>query len=318
MSKTDLLVNIKDAIINGDPLASILLKCQLLSHEIKLPVLTEWVSHELNGYFGSENIPEYRCIRVSNIAAIFTNRWGISIAKDIPFGLDIPEPFNSQLYYTYLPNSVAELEEFAIKSKENPKYKLTLNLHGSFYSVLENCFESGDGSHYSIQKARQEFAGQCATGVLTSIRSKVLEFVCQLGEACDCDLTTFDKMDNKPNQIFNSVIYSLNSGSGAINNSGNNIAIGTGATVNISDTEKVQLKELLEQLNNLKSQVNDDASELAEYLVELKQEIDSKITCPSTIRKTLRAIKAIIGKAGEIAIEHGVDQCINMLSHYIN
>ncbi len=307
MSHTDLIKNIKDSIIRDDSLTSILLKCQLLSHEIKLPVLTEWVNHELNGYFGVENIPEYRCIRVTNIAAIFTNRKGISIARDIPFGLDIPEPFNSRLYYTYLPNSVAELEDFAIKSKENPKYKLTLSLHGSFYSVLENCFESGDGTHYSIQQARQEFAGQCATGVLTSIRSKVLEFVCQLGEASDCDLTTFDKMDNKPTQIFNNVIYSLSPGSVAINNSGNNVAIGNGATVNINETQRAQLTELWNQINSLKLQLDDEAAELAEYLVELKQEIDNKITCPSAIRKTLRAIKTIIGKAGEVVVEKGLD-----------
>lgn len=311
MSKTDLLANIKDAIINGEPLDSILLKCQLLSHQIKLPILNDWVNHELNGYFGVDNIPEYRCIRVTNVAAIFKNRWGISIAQDIPFGLDIPEPFNSRLYYTYLPNSVSELEDFAHKSKEDPKYKLTLNLHGSFYPVLENCFESADGTHYSIQKARQEFAGQSVIGVLTSIRSKILEFVCQLGEVCDCDLTPIDKMNNNPVQIFNSTIYALNSGSGAINNNGNNVAIGSGATITLSESQKAQLTELWEQINNLKSQFDDEANELAEYLVELKQEIDNKVSCPSAIRKTLRAIRTIIGKAGEMVIANRLDELIN-------
>ena len=317
MSKGDLLTNIKDSIISGDPLDSVLLKCQLLSHDIKLPELAEWVKHELNGYSTEDVIPEYRCIRIANIAAIFTNRLGISIVRDIPFGLDIPEPFNSRLYYTYLPNSVAELEDFALKSKENPKYKLTLNLHGSFYAVLEDCFESGDGTHYSIQQARQEFAGQSAIGVLTSIRSKILEFVCQLGDINNCDLTCFEKMDEKPTQIFNSVIYSLNSGSGEINNSNNNVVIGNGSKITFSDTQKAQLNELWEQINNLKSQFENEANELAEYLVELKQEIDSKISCPSAIRKTLRAIKAIIVKAGDVVIENRLDEYINMFSQYL-
>lgn len=52
-------------------------------------------------------------------------------------------------------------------------------------------------------------------------------------------------------------------------------------------------------------------------MVELKKEIDGKISCPTTIRKTLRAIKSIVNKAGEVAIENGLDQCFNMLSQYI-
>jgi len=317
MSKTDLLRNIKDAIIKEDSLTSILLQCQLLALEIKLPILLDWVNHELNGYTDSDSIPEYRCVKVSEVRATFINRWGTTITRQIPFGLEIMEPFASRLYSTYLSNSVSELEDLASKCKNDPKFNLRLNLHGSFYSVLENCFESGDGTHYSVQNAWQIFAGQSVTGILTSIKSKVLEFICQISEANDCDLTSLEKMEDKQTHIINSVIYSLNLGSGAINNTGNNVAMGTGASININETHRAQLTELWNQINSLKIQLDDEASELAEYLVELKQEIDNKITCPSAIRKTLRAIKTIIGKAGEVVVEKGLDQCITMLSQYI-
>lgn len=119
---------------------------------------------------------------------------GVSINRDIPFGLNIPEPFASQLYCTYLSNSVAELIDYEIKCKNDPKYNLKLNLHGSFYAILEDCFESSDGTKYSVQNAWQLFAGQSVYGVLTSIKSKLLEFVCKFGEIYKCDLTSLENM----------------------------------------------------------------------------------------------------------------------------
>lgn len=318
MNNSDFLIKIRDSILNDGTLTSILLNCQVLSHEIKLPALSEWVSLELNGYYGDVKIPEYRRIRVSEVKAIFVNRFGTSITQSIPFGLDIPEPFASDLYCAFLPNSVSELEDYATKCKNDSKFNLTLNLHGSYYAILENCFDSSDGLHYSVQKAWQVFAGQCATGILTSIRSKILEFVCQLGETYDYDLTSTTSIEQTSMQIFNSVIYSLNTGTGTINNNDNNVALGDEATININSEEKAQLTELWNKLNNLELQVDRDNNELAEYLVELKREIDKKITCPSAIRKTLRAIKAIIGKAEEVVIERGLDQSIDMLSQYIH
>ncbi|MDE6458740.1 MAG: hypothetical protein K2L31_09125 [Muribaculum sp.] len=316
MSKETLLEEIKNAIVNNGDLTTILLKCQLLAHNIPSPNFLAWVNNELNGYQESDIIPSYRCIRVSEIKANVINDFGVSLIREIPFGLDIPEPYSSQLYCTYLRNSVSELLDFECKCKNDNKYNLKLNLHGAFFPILENCFESGDGSRYYVQSAWQLFSGQCALGVLTSIRSKVLEFICQLSEAIECDLTASENMEEKTTQIFNSTIFSLHTVSGDISYSGNNIAIGEGASVKITEAHKAQLTELWEQINVLKSKLDDDATELAEYLVELKKEIDDKITCPAAIRKTLRAIKSIISKAGEIAIEHGIDQCINMLSQY--
>lgn len=317
MSKETLLEEIKKAIVNNVDLTTILLKCQLLAHNIHSPEFLAWVNKELNGYQESDNIPSYRCIKVSDVKATFINWLGMSITREIPFGLDIPEPFSTQLYRTYLPNSVAELLDFESKCKKGHDFNLRLNLHGSFYTILEECFESADGTKYTIQSAWQIFAGQSASGVLIAIRSKVLEFICQLGESLDFDLTTPDEMGEKSTKIFNSIIYSLNTGSGSINNAGNNIAIGENAAINMSDDLKAHLNEIWEQINNLKSKLDDDTTELAEYLVELRQEIDNKITCPSAIRKTLRAIKTVISKVGEVAVEKGIDHCINMLSQHI-
>ncbi len=317
MSKENLLEQIKNAIVNNDDLTSILLKCKLLAYEIKSQELLTWVNNELMGYRESNNIPDYRCVRVSEIKATFINRLGVSINRDIPFGLNIPEPFASQLYCTYLSNSVAELIDYEIKCKNDPKYNLKLNLHGSFYAILEDCFESSDGTKYSVQNAWQLFAGQSVYGVLTSIKSKLLEFVCKFGEIYKCDLTSLENMETKTTQIINSTIYSLNCGTGTINNSSSNSAIGNNATISINDSDKEKLREIWNQIDRIKSNIDEDAQELAEYMVELKKEIDGKISCPTTIRKTLRAIKSIVNKAGEVAIENGLDQCFNMLSQYI-
>lgn len=311
MEIKNLLESITSAIIIDTSLTTILLKCQLLSHKINSQILLDWVNHELNGYSDNDEIPQYRLLTVSEIYASFMNSYGQITTRTIPFGLDIAEPFATQLYHGYLHNSVAELEAFEAKCKNETNFNLKLKLHGSFYPVLEDCF---GGDPHKIQDAWQIFAGQNISGVLASIKNKLLEFVCELGKAHECDFITSDIMQTKTIQIFNNTIQSLNTGPGTINNNGNNIAMGDNATITLSESQKAQLTEIWEQINNIKSRFEDDSQEIAEYLFELKNEIDTKITCPSAIRKTLRAIKTIVNKAGEYAIEKGIDQCITVLS----
>ena len=309
-----LLESISNAIINDTSLTIILLKCQLLAHKIKSPILLDWVKHEINGYKEDDTIPQYRYLTVSDVYATFMNVLGQCTTRSIPFGLVLDEPFASGLYHSFLHNSVAELESFETKCKKESNFNLKLKLHGSYYAVLENCF---GGDPHKIQDAWQIFAGQDISGVLASIKSKLLEYVCELGDTLDCDFITTEIMQAKTTQIFNSTIQSLNIGSGTINNTGNSIAMGANASISLSETQKSQLNELWEQINAIKSNYSEDSQELTEYLVELKSEIDSKIACPSAIRKSLRAIKTLIGKVGEIAVEKGIDQCISMLSQCI-
>ena len=74
----------------------------------------------------------------------------------------------------------------------------------------------------------------------------------------------------------------------------------------ISDTE-------LKQIESLEKKVEDDEQDMAQYIFEIKQELDSKMPQPAIIKRALRALKTLKTIATEKAIEYGIDQLIPLL-----
>lgn len=312
-SKT-IIETIKSSLLNDETLSSVLIKFQLFAQELNSPELLKWVLCELNGYADTDPIPEYRRIGIADIKAEVLDRFGIPHTITIPLGLNLPDNYSSQLYSADFRSSIAELEAQKVQCDNNSHFNLRRNLHGAFFSEIEKCFE---GEYFAIQQLSQYFAGTSIAGIILSIKSRLLTYIHEVSTNIDFEQISNEEAKAQANQFFYCNIYALNVGSGTINTNSNNTAIGTNSSISINETDLSKLSELWNELDKLKVNINEDADELAQYLVELKAEIDNKISCPSAVKKTLRAIKSLITKAGEVAVEHGIDQCINMLSNYL-
>ena len=81
----------------------------------------------------------------------------------------------------------------------------------------------------------------------------------------------------------------------------------------MSDNSKAEITELINKLSAIKSRIEVDEIEFTDYLDEIKQELDKKISSPKIIRKSLRAIKSLGGIITEKAVEFGIDQVIASL-----
>lgn len=218
------------------------------------------------------------------------------------------------MYSADFRSSIAELEAQKVQCDNNSHFNLRRNLHGAFFSEIEKCFE---GEYFAIQQLSQYFAGTSIAGIILSIKSRLLTYIHEVSTNIDFEQISNEEAKAQANQFFYCNIYALNVGSGTINTNSNNTAIGTNSSISINETDLSKLSELWNELEKIKANINEDSDELTQYLIELKSEIDNKISCPSAVKKTLRAIKSLITKTGEVAIEHGIDQCINMLSNYL-
>lgn len=312
-SKT-IIEAIKTSLFNDETLSSILIKFQLFAQELNSPELLKWVLCELNGYADNDPIPEYRRIGVADIKADVLDRFGHPHTITVPLGLNLSDNYSSQLYSADFRSSIAELEAQKAQCDNNSHINLKRNLHGAFFGEIEKCFE---GEYFAIQQVSQFFAGTSIAGILLSIKSRLLTYIHDVCTSINFEQLSNDEVKTQATQFFNCSIYALNVGSGTINTNSNNTAIGANSSVSINETDLSKLSELWNELEKIKANINEDSDELAQYLIELKSEIDNKISCPSAVKKTLRAIKSLITKAGEVAIEHGIDQCINMLSNYL-
>lgn len=120
------------------------------------------------------------------------------------------------------------------------------------------------------------------------------------------------KDDNNTNSM-NTYIYAnaIHQGIGNISAIDNQLEVENDK--NLSLDVRRQIQELFDQFIKLKNNVNDDKSEFAEYLNEIKEELNKKNASPKKLRKVLRAIKSLGGIVTEKAVELGIDHLISSL-----
>lgn len=116
---TSILESIENAIIEGLPVSSLLLRAQILGGRGQTPELTQWATAELNGFPLGTPVPEHRKIYAGvQVNAVTGSHW--IKGQSLPFpqiaqlgkqiGLDIPEQVE-------LRQPIAELEALANKDE---------------------------------------------------------------------------------------------------------------------------------------------------------------------------------------------------------
>ena len=81
----------------------------------------------------------------------------------------------------------------------------------------------------------------------------------------------------------------------------------------ISTETQNNIMELLNKIESIENRVSEDEEDIAQYILEIKQELNSKLPQPAVIKKLLRALKSLKTIAMEKSIEYGIDQIIPML-----
>lgn len=70
----------------------------------------------------------------------------------------------------------------------------------------------------------------------------------------------------------------------------------------------------MQRIEQLEVTVNDDEKDMAQYILEIQQEINSKMPQPAVIKRALRALKSFKVIIGQKTIEYGIDKILTMLT----
>ena len=299
--------SIIEDLANDAPISRILLKAQAIAFYIKDETFTNWIKVEQNGYASDKNLPEYRkakCGVKANISIPFRGMYtNIDVPVDAIKNKEIREILSTIIFL----EPISEIEEMGKADNSN---SLRMNVPAFTYSTINQFYPHGN-----VEGAWKFTNTSTATAIISIVKTKLLDFFLNFEQQIDVDVN-FDVMANKEKiqTIINQTIKAgvVNTGSGNVSVSGSEI-IGGNDNINVSKDVINKTKEILHQIESIEKKLDEDEQDMAQYIFEIKQELDSKMPQPAIIKRALRALKTLKTIATEKAVEYGIDQIIPLL-----
>jgi len=160
------------AVDHKEPLADVLRKCVVLAYRLKNESLKTWVQKELDGYAGSDEVPDYRQIS-SGAKGLLIGPTGSSI-RDQPIPPSIlDEDLQDFATRVKLRQPVASYE---VSIGENEDKRIVLEWPADLTLMYQSKIIDG----YSLNRAWQEIPRPSLVGLIETVRNRVLKFALEI------------------------------------------------------------------------------------------------------------------------------------------
>jgi predicted transcriptional regulator len=199
----ELLNEIKmDALDQSIDIATLLRKCMVLSYTLKNKNFQEWVNNELNGYHERDDLPDYRIIEAHSYGHFTVG--GAGMWQNLPISYyNVPDELFKEAALVYFTCSVSSLEEMIKNSKDG---SLSFSWNPEIVSILRDKLYR----NYFCISAYKHVSTSTIAGIISIVRTKVLEFVLEIQKEAPDALNTLEKKpldsDKQITQIFNSIV----------------------------------------------------------------------------------------------------------------
>lgn len=285
-SITDLLTQIVDDLVNPQiSLNDIFLKMQVVAFKLKNQAIKDWVSKELNGYKDDET-PDFRNVP----ALIFGN-----LIQDL-FGSRVLQKRNTRIIINYA-------------SEETIKYLSYLQVKFSI-SEIEHYVTNGQDIHFNVPYSMQVEISKTLSnlwhieeswrvvpisyfvGILSTIKSKLLDFVMELNETLGEGDISLLGQQQRVNDLFRNAIGSIQGETVNINigDKNNNLNVGTAHNSSITQNAnhsytKNEIEKIRELAIAIKSDLNKHFDGDYRQVMEAEiQKVETQLSKPSPIK----------------------------------
>lgn len=296
------------SLTNGDSISNIMLKTQAIAHYLENKKFENWTKLELRGYGETDDLPEYRKIVCSVKIRIANPLTGEELVKPIPPDSIQDEKINERLYIIAIKQPLSEIESLIQQCENTQNHTFTTKIPAYVFQYFKSIFRS----KVLIQDAWQYAEISSLKVIIDNVKSVLLESFQELDDTID--FTAMDntkKIDKIINQTINAGIINTNCKQVDINNS--TIIGGNQNTVTINDQLKSQIETILKQIEEVKSNIKEDEEEIAQYIYEIRQELEKDNSSGNLIKKSLRALKSFKAIVISKAIELGIDKLITLI-----
>ena len=120
---------------------------------------------------------------------------------------------------------------------------------------------------------------------------------------------------NDIEKVVNNTIYAgvVNTGNGSIAISDTTVIGGKDNQISISSDVRQQLNSIVGQIETLAQEIDDDRTDIADAIIEIKKELEAKSINAKPLRLAFYAIKGAISGLANSAIETLAEQAIKLL-----
>lgn len=296
------------SLTNGDSISNIMLKTQAIAHYLENKKFENWTKLELRGYGETDDLPEYRKIVCGVKIRIANPLTGEELVKPIPPDSIQDEKINERLYIIAIKQPLSEIESLIQQCENTQNHTFTTKIPAYVFQYFKSIFRS----KVLIQDAWQYAEISSLKVIIDNVKSVLLESFQELDDTID--FTAMDntkKIDKIINQTINAGIIDTNCKQVDINNS--TIIGGNQNTVTINDQLKSKIETILKQIEEVKSNIKEDEEEIAQYIYEIRQELEKDNSSGNLIKKSLRALKSFKAIVISEAIELGIDKLITLI-----
>jgi hypothetical protein len=313
---------IDDALNPSINLQDVLFKVKALAYLIKEDHLKQWTNLEINGYAGSgTKVPKYRKVgvipRVHLVHAGFT--FNQAQQPNQPMVLEyLDQDTQKALTSKYINNGIAEVEDMALSEGDG-----TVDIpHPIYASVSEKIYEP-NGWH--IHRAWQILPRNQVKGVLSSIRSKVLELLLELKDLDD-NITLQSLQQKKAvSDTVNKVLPNITAGANSVfhitqgDNSFQTSNTGAGAQQSIingnGNTQAItveQLASIHDLVTQIKQVIDNDPlfdenrEEINHDIKGIEVQLQKSEPKPGVLKRAFESLKELASDSAGTAAGHAV------------
>ena len=244
-------------------LKDVLLKVQVLAFKLKNEKLKTWVDCELNGY-NQNKIPEYRIIPSTVRGNLVQERGfgGYATRNNTTLPIEyLEKKVIDRLTRIQMPTKVSEIEQM-VSEKGSYHVNIPHYIYVSFNEILAN--------GWVVDSAWQKISLNSLEGVLSSIKSNLLNFLLELNEEIG-DNENYSIMKNKKevDNLFEKTI-------GNISGETVNVHIGDrkNKTISKGDDAKINNAQGDSSTQEINTQLKDEIEELSKFIKENLTNLD--------------------------------------------
>lgn len=301
-----LIENIIEDLVNDASISKIMLKAQAIAYALGNDDFQQWVYNEQNGYNSAKEVPEYRKVD-SGLVVSASLSYG-RIANNYPLPIDIiaDKSVRDYLKVVKLMQPIAIIENFLNDSDTSSLY---FEVPGFLWKDIETCLNDGN-----VLSAKQIVPVASFRSVVEKLKSQLLHFFLELSKQIDIDfnvLTNKDKIASIMNQTFYAGI--VNTGSGDVHANNATIVGGTNNNVSITPLLKEQIETILQQIETIKSDISADEHDIAEVIMDIRNELEKLSPCKRFVKNSLQALKSFGRIIAEKSIECGLNNILSQL-----
>jgi hypothetical protein len=161
-------------LLSGDKpnLTEALVKTKVLLYKLGRQDLSEWVNNELNGYPADSPVPEYRVVTATVKGNLVNIAWSM---PDQPLPtMHLEKKWRERFVDLKIRESIASIEQLAAGNTSSGR--LTVTIPPEAHELFEKAIQD-----FHIQRAWSEIGHGAMTGIVTAVRSRLLDFVLELG-----------------------------------------------------------------------------------------------------------------------------------------